>query len=173
LGVSSSSNQDSSGKYSDELIPVEENGDPTVLGSDPNKLKKRAVSRGQFRVSFRVAAEGDFDPARLRDETKEIPVDNEFKRVHIYKADLVPTGETTGEGLKLYQVTAVVRVLDNPLPLVPLAWALVAAIGAGGSWVVIDKLESFTQTSIGSLLTIAASIAGILGGIYLVFGDNL
>jgi hypothetical protein len=109
------------------------------------------LSRGQYRVRLvmpRVSEEAASRAAQL----VQIPVDNELKRVQLYKVDSVPSDGPNGE--EYSTVTAIFRVIDNPLPLVGLIPFLVYG---GGAWLLIDKVESFGESGIGKLLTIMAA----------------
>lgn len=112
-------------------------------------------------MSVKVPYDGG-SPVHVRELAKAIPIDEEFKRVYFYKISFLPIDEEF-EGQPLARLTAVFHVVDNPLPLVPIAWAAVAAIASGGSWLLIDKVEEFSTESLtGAFLTTAGAIAGLL-----------
>lgn len=94
-----------------------------------------------------------------------VPAGDEFKRIYFHKINVVPT-DLEHEGQPLGRLTAVFHVLDNPFWIVPALKAATVAIGVvGGSiggWFLIDKVEEFTSTGIGSIIGVAASIAGLL-----------
>lgn len=140
-------------------VPAEDTGELLTVTEDPEKAQRLVLPRGQYRLSWRQPYDG---PAQhLKDLTRAIEVDREFKRVHIYKLDLVPTDQLH-QGEKLAQVTAVVRVLDNPLPIVPVVWGLTIVGSALSGWFVLDKVEKVSGTAGGSALFIAAAVIGLL-----------
>lgn len=107
-------------------------------------------------------------PADTRENLlKRIDVENEFKRVYFYKVDVKPKGTDPDTGEQVATVTAVFRVLDNPLPLVPIAWGLTAAIGSASGWFFLDKVEKVTTNPF-ALLPILGVLATIT--VYLARG---
>lgn len=151
-----------------ETIPEEETGDVKTLakGEDVAELN---LSRGQYRASFTVPAETN--PKSVEGRTERVRVEGEMKRVHFYKVDAVPLDEETEEGKNLTKVTAVFRVIDNPLPLAPIAWGAAALVGVGGgSWLLFDSAESFVEETQWPILTGAAAILSVFVGWHTLFG---
>jgi hypothetical protein len=148
-------------------IPTEKTGDVQTLatGEAANDV---TLHRGQYRASYTVQA--STDPRTVKNKTERIRVGDEMKRVHFYKVDAVPTGKTDDEGNDLTKVTAVFRLIDNPVPLVPIAWGGAALLGlGGGSWLLFDSAESFVEETQWPILTGAAAIMGIMVGYHTLF----
>jgi len=121
-------------------------------------------------VSFTVPA--GVNPTTVEGETKRIEHQGEYKRVHFYKVDLLDEGKISDDGNELRTVVAKFRVLDNPLPLVPIAWGAAALVGVGGgSWLLFSSAESFVEESQWPILTAAASILSILAAYHAVFAQ--
>lgn len=112
-----------------------------------------ALVRGMYRIQWTatLAAGAEARAESIRGAEITVPAGGEFKRVQVDKLDAVPTGD----GRVIY--TAVVSVLDNPLPLVPIVWGLTALAGGVVSWLTLDKLQQFTESLPGSILTISAA----------------
>lgn len=148
-------------------IPREETGDTETLATGADAAELDLV-RGQYRTSFTVAA--DADPATVENETRRLKIGEERKRVHFYKVDAIPTGEKSDEGEPLVKVTTVFRVIDNPLPLAPIAWGAAALVGAGGgSWILFSSAEGFVEEAGPTILTAAAAIFSIMVGYHTLF----
>jgi len=114
------------------------------------------LSRGQYRASYRIPYEGE--AIRVRNRTQALDSGDEFKRVHFYKIDVHPLEEPDPvTGQPVAQVTAVFHVLDNPLPLVPIAWAGLAAAVGGAGWLLMDKAEEVTTSGPLALLPLVAA----------------
>lgn len=149
-------------------MPAEKTGAVETIARGPDAAKL-SLTRGQYRTSFKVAASSD--AATVENETRRVLMDGERKRVHFYKVDAIPTGETTDEGEELVKVTAVFRVIDNPLPLAPVAWGAAALVGVGGGgWLLFSSAEEFVEESQWPLLTGAAAIISIMVGYHTLFG---
>jgi hypothetical protein len=88
-----------------------------------------------------------------------LPMEGERKRVFLYKADAVDSEGPNGEPMTT--VTAVFRVLDNPIPAVLIGYSILTAIGGAAAWFTIDKLESFGESTFGKLLLIVSAAVGI------------
>jgi len=161
------------GEQADPLdtVPNEQTGATETLaqGEEANEL---ALSRGQYRVSFTVPGTPSAKTARTATgQTERVRVGDEMKRVHFYKVDAVPTEETSDDGEKLTRVTAVFHVVDNPLPLVPIAWGAAALVGVGGGgWLLFSSAEEFVQKTQWPILTGAAAILSVLVGYHQLFG---
>ncbi len=168
-------------------VPREITTNARTITADPKRAGELELERGQYRISLRVPLEIDetlegqsidtiqdiFGPIAMHDREipLAVPAGGEFKRFYVYKLSVVPTGEEH-DGIPLARVTAVLHVLDNPLPIAAIARGLLAAMRtrAGswiaatvGTWFVFDKVETFSpQSWAGSLLTVAGSIGGLL-----------
>lgn len=145
-----------------DTVPDESTEETRTLaeGEAANELSLR---RGQYRVTFTVPAATD--PATVEGRTERVRVGDEYKRVHFYKVDVTPTGETTKGGQPLARVVAVLHVIDNPLPLVPIAWGAAALVGVGGGgWLLFDSAEKFVSSSQWPILTGAAAVLSVLVG---------
>lgn len=144
-----------------ETIPAEQAGATETLATG-EEVASKALARGQYLIRFQTT--GDLAQAKsARGETKALKVEGELKRVHFYKVDAVPTDEKTEQGEQIIQVTAKFLVLDNPLPLAPIAWGAAAFVGAGGGgWLLFSSAESFVQDTQWPILTGAAAIVSIL-----------
>lgn len=147
-----------------DTVPEESTGQTSTVSTDPKELRNTSLRRGQYRIVFTVAAEGEAQ--RLEGKTKAIDTGDEYKRVHFYKVDAQPLDQTDGQGRPLTRITAVVHVLDNPLPLVPIAWGAAALVGVGGgSYLLFSSAESFVEESGSDVVFIAASIFSIMLGV--------
>jgi hypothetical protein len=150
-------------------VPAEETGPTETLAQSPEKARELNLSRGQYRTEFLVPAKTD--PKTKTGETKRIEMGGEYKRVHFYKVDVSPTGQTTDDGEKLARVTAVFRVIDNPLPLVPIAWGAAGLVGVGGgSWLLFSSAESFVEDTQWPILTGTAAIMSLLVAYHTLYG---
>jgi len=126
---------------------------PLARGQDIESLD---VTRGQYRMQYRIPYDGE--PVRKRDLTLRLDTGDEYKRVHFYKIDVHPQEDpdpVTGETVAT--VTAVFHVLDNVLPLVPIAWAGLAATVGGAGWLLMDKAEEVTSRGVLGLVPIIAA----------------
>lgn len=171
--VSSDSSQASvneHGKLVGLTVPREIQGTPRSLRPSPNANNYR-LSRGQFRVTFRVNdPESDIEPeARasrlmtdLQDKlTMAVTPEGERKRIYIYSITQQRADPVNGEDALV--ITATFNVLDNPIWIVPALWAMTAVIGTVGSWFLIDKVESFSDTTVGTVVIFTvAALTGFL-----------
>ena len=133
------------------------------------------LQRGQYKVTATVPlrdASGDAE-TYVRDQMRAIPTQGEHKRVYVYRLSLVPTWQTTADGTALGRLTAVFHVVDNPLPLVPIIWGFNIVAGSVGSWFVVDKLEGFTSSTGGSIVTTLAAIASVGFAWVTIFGNPI
>jgi len=144
-----------------ETLPNERVGQTETLATG-EAVAQQSLARGQYKIRFETT--GALEEAQtLRGETKSIKAGDEYKRVHFYKIDAVPKGETTGEGEPIIQVTAKVLVIDNPIPLVPIAWGAAGLVGlGGGGWLLFSSAESFVEDTQIPILTGSAAIVTLL-----------
>lgn len=153
----------SDGSLVASTVPREILTDPKELpgASDANSYQ---LSRGQFRLTFRVPEpEPDIDiEARatsyikhVQDSLQYAQTDDGPKRIYVYSISQEPTDPVDGEEALL--ITATFAVLDNPVWIVPALYALTAAIGTVGGWFLIDKVESFSGTTAGSIVVVTAA----------------
>lgn len=97
------------------------------------------LESGQYKVKFKtdITDTEQEAPFTLKNFTIDVPVENEYKRIRIFKMDSVPVSESKRE------VTVKFAVIDNPVWLAPILWTLPAV----GSWFVIDKVEHFSDSN--------------------------
>lgn len=153
-----------SGRLIGLTIPREIQGS-RVLRPAPDANSYRLLP-GQFRVTFRVnEPESDLEPearasalmTSLQDKLTMANTEDGQKRIYIYNMTQQRTDPVNGEEALL--ISATFNVMDNnPVWIVPALWAVTAAIGTVGTWFIIDKVESFSGTTIGTvvILTVAA-----------------
>lgn len=141
-------------------VPREIVNDPRQVAPAPD-ANSYQLKRGQFRLTFRVPEpEPDIDiDARLSSainqltdkllyaQTKDGP-----KRIYAYSITQEPGPVTNGE--ETLTVRATFTVIDNFVWIVPALYALTAAISTIGGWFLIDKVESFSGTAVGSITTV-------------------
>lgn len=152
--------QAAEGPETPDSLPSEQTGATETL-AEGEKAKDLNLRRGQYRAQFTIPADIG-DATGIQNETHRIKMSGEMKRVHFYKVDAVQQDEKNEDGQKLATVTAVFRVIDNPIPLVPIAWGAVGLIGAGGSWLLFDKAETFVEETSFPIITTAVSIVSVL-----------
>lgn len=142
-------------------LPTEHTGATETL-ADGEKAKNLNLRRGQYRTQFTVPK--DVGEARtIQGETRRLKIGSEMKRVHFYKVDAVPLSGETDDGESLSQITAVFRVIDNPIPLVPIAWGAAGLIGVGGGgWLLFSSAETFVEDSKLGIISTAAAIVSVL-----------
>lgn len=148
------------GTEPDPTVPDEATGQVETVaeGEDAATL---TLTRGQYRTTFQVPV--GVSPRGITGRTVRVEIGGEMKRIHFYKVDANPTGEQTKEGDDLTRVTAVFHVLDNPVPLAPVAWAAAGLVGVGGgSWLLFDSAEQFVTNTQWPILTGAAAILSIM-----------
>lgn len=138
-------------------IPREITEGVRLVTDNPEAVEAIQLARGQYRISAKMPYDGK-TPVHVREVAKALQLDDEFKRVYFYKISLVPLDEEH-EGEKLARLTAVFHVVDNPIWIVPAIKAATVAIGAVGTWFVVDKVETFTTKSLaGTAITLAAAL---------------
>ena len=110
-----------------------------IIGDDPEQNKNMLLESGQYRVKIKtdITEEKHQDPFTMKNFGIDVPFENEFKRVQIFKLDSVPISDEERV------VTVKFALVDNPVWLAPVLWTLPAI----GSWFVVDKVESFTESS--------------------------
>lgn len=126
----------------------------------PEQVKAITLKRGSHKIRGYLP---NIKTAALY-ENKQIalPIDGEFKRIFVHKLDVQPPEMNEEAGEMVSRFTADITILDNPLPLVPIFWGL-AGIGTFGSgWFFVDKVESFTETGTGKVITILAALITII-----------
>lgn len=152
-------------------LPTEQISDTELLASSHQQAKQLNLKRGQYRITGWVAAnEYQSYEQFKRDLTKLIPQGAEKKRVHFHKIDVGERQEIKkdGDDYLAHPYTLVFTVVDNPIPVVPIIWGASIIGSATAGWFFVDKVEAFTETSSGKLITVAASLATI-AGLYLAF----
>lgn len=152
-----------------ETIPDERTGDTEVVAQGEEAATLR-LARGQYRATFIVPASIK-EAQSIKGQTKRLKIEDEMKRLHFYKVDAVPTGKKSDDGEPLVKVTAVFRVIDNPIPLVPIAWGAAGLLGVGGGgWLLFSSAESFVEDTQWPILTGAAAILSIMVGYHTLWG---
>lgn len=141
-------------------VPAEVTDGRRLVSDDPETAAELRLERGQYRVTALVPYDAE-QSIHVREVMKALELDGEFKRVYFYKVNLVPTGEEH-EGQPLGRLTAVFHVIDNPIWLVPALYAATAAVSVVGGWFLVDKVETFSKTGIGTILTAAAAAGTLL-----------
>lgn len=141
-------------------VPREVINDPVEVAASPN-ANAYLLKRGQFRLTFRVpepdaallpCARASAKLPFLRNVEAEALTPEGKKRIYVYSISQRPVDPVHGE--ETLEITAVFTVLDNPIWIVPALYALTAAIGTIGGWFLIDKVESFSGTTVGAVLTL-------------------
>lgn len=156
----------------ESLVPRESTIDPQLVTADPAAARDLPLRRGQYRITGKMAMKPGFKPVFLQNITRAIRAgDNEAKRVHFYKIEFLPTGEII-DGAQVARFTVVAHIIDNPVWLVPLLWGAAGIGTALGGWMLVDKVESFTETGTGKVLSIAAAMVTILLGIRFFRGSK-
>lgn len=125
------------------------------ISRDPESNSNMLLDSGQYRVKFKtdITEEKHLEAFTLKNFQVDVPYENEFKRVQIFKMDSVPLSDS--ERL----VTVKFALVDNPVWLAPVLWTLPAV----GSWFVVDKVERFTEKSPISFGLIMLTAIGALG----------
>lgn len=125
----------------------------------PEKSASLLLESGQYRVKFRTSIDNPRDekPFTLKNFDIDIPIENEFKRVEVFKLDSVPIDNETRE------ITVKFAVIDNPVWLAPILWTLPAV----GGWFVVDKVESFAEQNPISLGLVMLTALGAFATIIL------
>lgn len=140
-------------------VPREIITDPVEVPASPT-ANSYQMKRGQFRLTFRVpepdaklehAARPSTDRPFLQNLEAKVLTEKGEKRIYIYSISQRAVKPVNGE--ETLEITAVFSVLDNPIWIVPALYALTAAIGTIGGWFLIDKVESFSGTTVGAILT--------------------
>lgn len=110
-----------------------------TIGSDPEINQNLLLESGQYKVAFKtdITDEEQREPFTLKNFDLDVPVENEFKRVRIFKMDSIPLSSDERK------VVVKFALIDNPVWLAPILWTLPAI----GSWFVVDKVESFAESS--------------------------
>jgi len=100
-------------------------------------------------------------------ENKQIalPLDGEYKRVFVHKLDVQPPEYSEEYGEMISRFTADITILDNPLPLIPIFWGIAGIGSFTAGWFFVDKVETFTSTGTGKVVTIFGAIITIILGI--------
>lgn len=131
-----------------------------LIGEGHERLENLDLTRGQYRVQVTVPYKGEADT--IRNQMKRIKVEDELKRIFFYKIDLVPQEKPDPEtGEKVAKVTLVFRVLDNAIPLAPIAWGVTSLITGAGVWLNLDKVERVSANPL-ALLPILAVLGTIV-----------
>ncbi len=125
----------------------------TLLAS-PESARAAQLTRGLYRVEADLV---NYQGGEHYEEGREdrVLVDGEYKRVTYEKISVVPTGEGRA------RVVVIVAVHDNPIWLAPLLWGAVVGVGAVGGYFLVDKVQEFTESPTGIIITVAASVLTI------------
>lgn len=138
-------------------VPVERINEPMVIALGAGTSNDYRLKRGQFRVTFRVqrTEETEVLIERVRNQMLYVNTEDGPKRLHAY---YITAGEgQPADGEETVAITATFVLLDNPIWLVPALWAVTSAVGVIGGWFLIDKVETFSSTGIGAIITVAAA----------------
>lgn len=147
----------------DRVTIPEPKGAVATIATGIDKSSRMNLSRGSYII--RGYVENMEVASLIENEMRAIPVDGEFKRVFFHKIDVQPPEMKNGKiGSKFTQV---ITVIDNPIPLVPVVWAAAAVSSLTAGWFFVDKVETFTESSTGKFLSVAATVAG-LAGLYFI-----
>lgn len=137
-------------------------GDTVLLADNTEDAKKLLLKRSQYRYKGKMGFKDSEEEVIIEDQVIRVAEDNEYKRMYVHKLNMIPTGEQDDNGNYIYNVTAVFTMIDNPVWLVPALWALTAVGGTVGSWFLVDKIEEFSSTTGGSLVTIGLTVIGLI-----------
>lgn len=152
-------------------IPEERVEGKELVSNNPEEARATKLKTGQYKIRVTIPVEETQENQRLRDVTKELAGDGrtEFKRVHFYKLDVVNTGKRSDNGKPLAEVTIKCNVLDNPVATSTLVLAALGVAGVGGSWFLVDEIQSFFEESKWDIVTIASAIVAIMVGFKTIF----
>lgn len=137
----------------DQPVIMEPTGGLKTIVSGADAALSAALGRGAYIIRATVQ-NNTGSPAFVENREYLIPVSGEQKRIFFHKVDISAPVEIEGEMVS--QMVAVVTVIDNPLPLLPIVWAasIIGSLTAG--WFFVDKVERFTTSAAGQVLTFAA-----------------
>lgn len=137
------------------------------------------LTRGQYRILFSGSWAEQFvdDLNIVTFREKQIDLNHvdpdsgeirgtELKRIHIFKMDVMPPD---ADGVS--RATAVIRVLDNPLPLIGVVAGLAAIVGGAVTWVSVDGFDTFAEEAAGFAQQIALVGLVLLGGYLIIVGE--
>lgn len=136
----------------------------TSIAINPGEAETTFLSRGQYRLQLRVMfdeppGESATEAQFLQQGMFRIATEAELKRIYIFKADVMPP-QDNGEQL----VTAIFRVVDNPIWLPSIIATLGAVIGGTVVYSSLDAVEGYTEGGQDILrsLSLAAAVISIL-----------
>jgi hypothetical protein len=149
----------------DVAVMPEPTGDLQTLaiGSDASSVV--LLKRGSYRIQGEME---NYDLAKLEiNKSIAIPVDGEFKRIFIHKLD-VQKPTKGADGSQKSRFTAVITVIDNPVPIIPIIYgvSIIGSLTAG--WFFVDKVQKFGDTFTGRTITFLTVVV-LLFGVYKFF----
>lgn len=149
-----------------ELAKIQEpTGFTSVILDNPYAASEALLRRGGY-VIRGVMEAGSASGTFIQNRLITVPIDGEQKRVFLHKIDI--SEPEMIQGRKSSRLTLVVTVIDNPVPVVPIVYG-VSAIGTlVAGWFFVDKVEQFTETGTGQVLSIGAAALLGLGAAILV-----
>lgn len=155
--------------------PPEIYGAPTKsISIQPGGAEKVSLSRGQYRIRARMRFEeppgqGDTEPQYIKpgwfrlNPSIEGEGAKELKRIYVHKFDLMPP-----DAENLQEVTAIIRIVDNPIWIPALLLGLGAVAGGVLSYSVIDGVDTYAEEG-RDLINSIALISGALGIAWYLF----
>jgi hypothetical protein len=116
--------------------------------------------KGSYKLTGRIANAARV-PVLITNKTITVPADSgrQLKRVYIHKLSIERAQVIDGAPGSGFE--AIVTVLDNPLPVAAIVYGLSAVATLTAGWFFVDKVDRFTNTTSGSIITIAAAVAGL------------
>jgi len=154
----------------DSKIPDEIIGPGRPIHVGPGDIPRMSFLRGQYKFKMRVkfqtppgqnpdmAQTIDNQLYRLEGKDPETGrhLDDELKRIYIYKLDLLPPDE---QGMQ--RLTVVLRIIDNPIWFPALLLGIGAIAGGYFTYSTVDTAESFTD-ELGDAAKNVAIAAGVV-----------
>lgn len=95
----------------------------------------------------------------IKNEEITVPFEGEEKRVFVDKMQVFKP--ETVDGKKLSKFKAIIEIKDNPLPIPFIVYSLGTVASLGTGFFFVDKLQKFTTTGIGAILSGIVAIFAI------------
>lgn len=95
----------------------------------------------------------------IKNEEIEVPYQGEKKRVFIDKMQVFKP--ETVDGKQLSKWKAIIEIKDNPLPIPFIVYSLGTVASLGTGFFFVDKLQKFTTSGIGAILSGLVAIFAI------------
>lgn len=145
-------------------VPREVTEGIRTITTDNERAKVLKLRRGQYRVEARVELEPGAEDFSVYDREipLAIPLEDEYKFVYVYRISLKPIEGETHEGRPVGKLVVVFHVIDNFVWLPAALYAATAGISVIGGWFLIDKVETFSKSGTGAIVTMAAALGTLL-----------